>query len=146
MARRASNPDRTQVEVSRWATVWFICFMAGVPFMSAFDPLVLRLIRDLLFLPMSLYITIQFLETLNREFTDEGGFFADNALAVAAFFTAAITFVLWAFRVRFYNLSWDQVLIMLQCMVWAAVDLSFGLLFSFRIAGSGKQREEERAH
>ena len=147
MAKSTSNPNGVEVAASRAASTMLILFMIALPFLGGLGEDVLIWIAILMSFPLGAFIAIEFLETNNRDITDEAGFLADNGLAILAVIIGVLTLGLWIFHVSGYgDMTLIQLIIEFACLFFAAIDLTFGLLFSLRIAGSGKQRVEELAH
>jgi hypothetical protein len=147
MPDTSHHPRRpTQIAAARWATLSLIIFVTGIV-LSPLLPFQIdrewtALVKDWMFIPVVLYLAIQFDETATRNTSDIRGFMADNGLAALG-----VLIGLGAYLTEFlrsdYRLTYELNNLLLQATVAGAFDLIYGIIIFQRIASSQREREEE---
>lgn len=126
---------------SRLATVALIIFMLLIPYSTWVDPTGASLLLVLKYSNFlwAAYITVQVLESVQRDFVDKWGWVTDNVLAIGALLVGSLVY----FEVlTFVPLNFDQRHLLVEGLVWNSVDLITGMIIPFVIAGSIRNRHE----
>lgn len=129
--------------LARLFTVSVIVLMVLIPYAKYADPSGTALVAILKYSTFwwALFISVEVLESAQRDFTAVWGWIVDNLFAVAALVIGALVLT---GPFRFGTLTADEGHLLIEGIVWVAVDLVTGLLIPFVIAGSIKFRREER--
>ena len=106
------------------------------------------LIKEWIWVALLYYLSIQTLETAQRQFTDLWDYIKDNFLALGPIFVSLAVFAITIYRLialHEQTLDYNQFFVLAQCTAFGAFDLFFGLVLSQVIAGAPRLREEIRA-
>lgn len=126
---------------ARAASVFLIVGMLLLPFSTVIDPTgagLLLLLKYSSFL-WAFYITIQVMESAQRDFTAVWSWVMDSLLSVIVLVVGISVFIK-------ADLNFDQYRLLIESILWDVVDLVLGLAIPYIIAGSVKNRIEREAH